>query len=105
MHYHQFAKDKAPQSCVFTIYCCEADKPPKRKDDKVAELCDITGEWDKPFDEWKAVVAVGGLLVDGGWRKHDDLALAMRFPGTQPIWAMTVGANEFEHPVTVEYMS
>lgn len=97
--YHQFAKDEAPQNCAFTIFSCEADKPPKRKEGNVTRLCEIIGEWDRPFNEWKPV---GSEQI--GWRKFDDLALAMRFPGTQPVWAMKVGSNESEHAVSVEYI-
>ncbi|KAM7211280.1 hypothetical protein V8F06_013337 [Rhypophila decipiens] len=100
--YVQYAQRAAPSKCRFTIYYCESDEPPKRKEtNRVLELCSITGEWDVPFNEWAPV----GINFDrDGWRAFEDLALAMRFPGTRPVWALRVGTNQSEHPVDVEYM-
>lgn len=97
--YHHFAKNTAPGKCVFIIQYSKADVPPKRHDATVSELCRIECDWDKPFDDWKQVGNPGE-----GWRKYDDLALAMRFGG-QPKWTIRVGSNEAEHDVEVEYMS
>lgn len=38
-----------------------------------------------------------------GWRRYDDLALAMRFEG-EPKWTLTVGKNAQERDVKVEYL-
>ena len=98
--YQQFAKAaNVPEKCVFIIRYSQSDPPPKRQDASVAELCRIECEWDRPFSEWKVIGGSGS-----GWRKHDDLTLAMRFGG-QPKWTIKVGANETEHDVKVEYSS
>ncbi|KAK0747241.1 hypothetical protein B0T21DRAFT_446196 [Apiosordaria backusii] len=100
LRYHQFAKKQTAQSkCVFVIQYSQSDIPPKRKDESVSELCRIECEWDKPFEQWKAV----GNPADG-WRKYDEMSLAMRFGG-QPKWTIQVGSNQAEHDVKVEYQS
>ncbi|KAK4159271.1 hypothetical protein QBC43DRAFT_131872 [Cladorrhinum sp. PSN259] len=120
--YQQFAKaNNAPGKCVFVIRYSSADVPPARLDTEVMELCRIECEWDRPFSEWKEVGSTNGQVGGGvstgtghngngngnghnggGWRKYDDLTLAMRFGG-QPKWTIRVGKNEVEHDVKVEY--
>ncbi|CAP68182.1 uncharacterized protein PODANS_7_4940, partial [Podospora anserina S mat+] len=98
--YHQYATKQTAQSkCVFVIEYSQSDIPPKRKDETVTELCRIECEWDKPFEQWKPV----GNLADG-WRKFDEMSLAMRFGG-QPKWTIQVGSKQAEHDVKVEYQS
>ena len=60
--------------------------------------CRIECEWDRPFEEWKAVGD-----PDEGWRRYDDLVLAMRFEG-EPKWKVHVGSNQAEYDVKVDYM-
>ncbi|KAK4182194.1 hypothetical protein QBC35DRAFT_396464 [Podospora australis] len=99
LKYQQFARGAATGTCAFTIRYSQADIPPKRLDDTVKTLCQIECAWDRPFEQWKQVGS-----PSEGWRKFDDLALAMRFEG-QPKWTMQVGINKTEHDVKVEYMA
>ncbi|KAH7146867.1 hypothetical protein B0J13DRAFT_595253 [Dactylonectria estremocensis] len=96
--YHQFFKNFAPDKCTFAIKYSSSDFPPKRVDPTVLDLCRVECDWDKPFWEWTQV----GHPSEG-WRRCDDLALAMRFEG-EPKWKVRVGSKQAEHDVQVEYM-
>jgi len=96
--YRQYSKGPPSRKCVFVIRYGTADTPPRRVDPTVFELCRIECEWDRPFEEWKAVGD-----PDEGWRRYDDLVLAMRFEG-EPKWKVHVGSNQAEYDVKVDYM-
>ncbi|KAM5343504.1 hypothetical protein ACJ41O_012041 [Fusarium nematophilum] len=97
--YLQFHQRPPRGKCKFHIKYSSADLPPKREDSTVSHLCDIECDWDKPFSQWKRV----GDPAEG-WRKHDDMALAMRFEG-EPKWKVRVGSNQEEYDVRVQYMA
>ncbi|KAH6980884.1 hypothetical protein BKA56DRAFT_485877 [Ilyonectria sp. MPI-CAGE-AT-0026] len=98
IEYHKFAKDYAPAKCTFDIKYSSSDFPPKRLDSTVNDLCRIESDWDKPFREWSPAGD-----ASRGWRRYDDLALAMGFEG-EPKWKVRVGSNQTEHDVHVEYI-
>ncbi|KAK4211458.1 hypothetical protein QBC37DRAFT_446139 [Rhypophila decipiens] len=100
--FHEFrtyAKESDENSCVISIKYSAADTPPSRPDQTVSELCRIQCEWDKGLEQWDQV----GNPADG-WRRHDNVALAMRYEG-QLKWTVRVGKNATEHEVKVEYMN
>ncbi|KAF5008343.1 hypothetical protein FDECE_5386 [Fusarium decemcellulare] len=97
--YIEYCQDPLPDRCKFSIKYSDEDTPPKRNDSTVSDLCSIECDWDLPFSEWTPV----GDPSDG-WRKYDELALAMRFEG-EPKWTMQVGSKETEREVEVKYMS
>ena len=88
-------KGTLPSKCVYQIKYNSENTPPKRNTEAVSNLCRIECEWDKPFEEWTPVGTMG-------YRKHDDLNLAMRFEG-EAIWKVRVGSKQQEHDVNVEY--
>ena len=97
--YKLYRKAPLSKKCVFTIRYSDADTPPKRMDLTVKELCRIECDWDKTFEEWTPVGDPGE-----GWRRHDDLTLAMRFEG-EPKWKVRIGSNqEVERDAKVDYM-
>ncbi|KAH6869247.1 hypothetical protein B0T10DRAFT_418756 [Thelonectria olida] len=96
--YHQFYKNFAPDKCTFAIKYSSADFPPKRVDPTVLDLCHVECDWDKPFWEW---TPVGD--PSQGWRRYDDLVLAMGFEG-EPKWKVRVGSKQAEQDVRVNYM-
>ncbi|KAI5459404.1 hypothetical protein BGZ63DRAFT_276412 [Mariannaea sp. PMI_226] len=96
--YNQYHRNFAPEKCTFFIKYSSSDFAPKRVDPSVLDLCSIECDWDRPFWEWTSV----GNPSDG-WKRYDDLALAMRFGG-EPKWTVRVGSKQAEHDVTVEYM-
>jgi hypothetical protein len=94
--YSQYSRSPSSKKCVFVIRYSSANTPPKRVDQTVLELCRIECEWDKPFEEWQVV-------GDEGWRRYDDLVLAMKFEG-EPKWKVRAGSNQAEYDVKVEYI-
>ena len=95
--YAFYSKNPLPRNCIFRIKYSAENTPPKRADDEVSDLCQVHCEWDKPFEDWTPV----GTPKDG-WRRHDDLSLAMRFEG-EPIWKLCVGSRQQEQDVNVQY--
>ncbi|KAJ3462465.1 hypothetical protein MRS44_007251 [Fusarium solani] len=96
--YTKYVQDELPPKCIFSIrYSRESEPPRRREGTKI--LCQIECDWDKPIDEWKRV----GNPSDG-WRKYDDLALAMTFEGGQPKWHLRVGTNTEVQNVQIKYM-
>ncbi|KAL2687806.1 hypothetical protein Neosp_005375 [[Neocosmospora] mangrovei] len=83
--YTKFAQGKLPPKCNFSIRYSRASEPPARREDTEI-LCQIECDWDKPIEQWKRV---GN--PSNGWRKYDDLALAMTFEGGSTKVASTGG--------------
>ncbi|KAM5357311.1 hypothetical protein ACJZ2D_016397 [Fusarium nematophilum] len=99
-YYTKDIRGRLPPKCNFDIIYSDADVPPKRPGPGVQNLCRIECDWDKPFEQWKRV----GNPADG-WRRHENLTLAMTFEGGQPKWHLKVGANQVRREVLVDYMS
>ncbi|RGP77158.1 heat shock 70 kda 12b [Fusarium longipes] len=99
--YHDYRRvwDILPPKRTFEIMYCEDDVAPKRKTPSVLPLCRIECDWDKPLSEWKTV---GNPLE--GWRKHDDLEVAMWLQG-EPKWMVRVGSKSQEHRFNIEYIA
>ncbi|KAJ4142726.1 hypothetical protein NW754_010169 [Fusarium falciforme] len=96
--YTKYVQDELPPKCIFSVrYSRESEPPRRREGTKI--LCQIECDWDKPIDQWKRV----GNPSDG-WRKYDDLALAMTFEGGQPKWHLRVGTNTEVQNVQIKYM-
>lgn len=98
LKYHQDYRYKASDKCRFSIRYCAEDEPPKRRDPTVRDLCEISCDWDKPFEEWDPI---GDPSL--GWRRHRGEALGMTFEG-EPKWKIQVGDKKAEHDVDVEYL-
>ncbi|TDZ33867.1 hypothetical protein C8035_v009232 [Colletotrichum spinosum] len=96
--YNKFYRAPLPPKCTFKIMHNTDDEAPKRPDSKVLELCTIDCDWDKPIEQWKAVGE-----PSAGWRKHEDLELAMGFQG-EPKWELRVGSKRAEHKFQVQYL-
>ncbi|KAL6363963.1 hypothetical protein LRP88_03394 [Fusarium phalaenopsidis] len=96
--YTKYVQDELPPKCIFSIRYSRESKPPTRREGTKI-LCQIECDWDKPIDQWKRV----GNPSEG-WRKYDDLALAMTFEGGQPKWHLRVGTNTEVQNVQIKYM-
>ncbi|KAJ4328335.1 hypothetical protein N0V84_001206 [Fusarium piperis] len=96
--YTKYVQEELPPTCIFSIrYSRESEPPRRRQGTKI--LCQIECDWDKPIEQWKRV----GNPSDG-WRKYDDLTLAMTFEGGQPKWHLRVGTNTEVQNVQIKYM-
>ncbi|KAI8673352.1 hypothetical protein NCS55_00654600 [Fusarium keratoplasticum] len=96
--YDRYVQDERPPKCIFSIRYSHESEPPKRRE-ATKILCQMECDWDKPIEQWKRV----GNPSDG-WRKYDDLTLAMTFEGGQPKWHLRVGTNTEVQNLQIKYM-
>lgn len=77
------------------IVYCASDTPPIRPGPEVLNLCTITCEFGRPFEQWPKVGTKG-------WRRYQDLSLAMRFEG-QLKWTARAGSGAVDREIDPDY--
>ncbi|KAK3358672.1 hypothetical protein B0T25DRAFT_563750 [Lasiosphaeria hispida] len=95
--YSTLARFQAEAQCILKVICCQSDDPPIRPAPEVLDLCSISCDWGKPFEEW---TPIGDPKL--GWRRFDGLSVRMRYEG-QLKWTVKAAAHAVEREIEADY--